>query len=259
MAKNKNKEYKNPEDEVARGTKSLGTIFMTTAAAVYIIVGAIMLFVQGVKESYLTYTVCTLIIALGIGLVVKYFVTQAYRSVNDYGFAIGIMATVFGCVGLVRSSAVTSSLPVLCGALVVVLSVVMLQQAVQLKVLNRVTWIAVLIIALVVLIAGILLVGNIGGITGLATRIEYWFMMIAGALFLICLALSAVGTTRFAKQEAEEIKKREEEARMALANPVSNQEQIEEKAESFTAAPEEVPAETPVEVIVPEETTDNME
>ncbi len=248
MAKNKNKEYKNPEDAVARGTKSLGTIFMATAAAVYIIVGAIMLFVQGVKESYLTYTVCTLIIALGIGLVVKYFVTQAYRSVNDYGFSLGIMATVFGCVGLVRSAAVTSSLPVLCGALVVILSVVMLQQAIQLKVLNRVTWIAVLIIALIVLVAGILLVGNIGGITGLAARIEYWFMMIAGVLFLVCLCLSAVGTTRFAKQEAEEIRKREEEARLALANPVKEQEQIEEK-----------PEDAPVEVIIPEETTDNME
>ena len=67
----KEKSFVMPQDQLSRTTGWLGTIFLATVAALFILVGGVMLFVEGIRDLYLIYMISALLIALGIGLIVK--------------------------------------------------------------------------------------------------------------------------------------------------------------------------------------------
>ena len=136
MEKKKNKKekpYVMPQDQLTQTTGWLGTIFLVTVAALFILVGGVMLFVDGIKELYLIYMISALLIALGIGLIVKYFVTEAYRSMHDYGFSGGALIVILGGCSLARAGQLVAQIAAFVGLLVLAVAVVMLQQALQLQ------------------------------------------------------------------------------------------------------------------------------
>ena len=218
IKKNKKKKpYAMPQDQLTQTTGWLGTIFLVTVAALFILVGSVMLFVDGIKDLYLIYMISALLIALGIGLIVKYFVTEAYRSMHDYGFSGGALIVILGGCALARAGQLTAQIAAFVGLLVLAVAVVMLQQAMQLHIMRKKVWIVVLAISLVTLLSAVLLLFDIQSVTGKADGFAYWVLLIAGVLALLCLLISGIGVRIFQHQEREEMQRMQQEQQLAFA------------------------------------------
>ena len=222
------KPYRAAQDQIARTGGHLGTIFLTAVAALFILVGSVMLFVDGVQEQYLVYMISALLIALGIGLIVKYFVTEAYRSMHDYSFSGGALIVILGGSALARVKELTGQISVLAGLLVLAVAVVMLQQALQMHIMRKSVWAVVLTIAVVTLLAAVVLLFDLRFLTGTIEKIAYWILLIAGILTLLCMVISAIGVKLFLHQEKDELVRREKEQQLAFARAV-DQERLEQK------------------------------
>ena len=222
------KPYRAAQDQIARTGGHLGTIFLTAVAALFILVGSIMLFVDGVQERYLVYMISALLIALGIGLIVKYFVTEAYRSMHDYSFSGGALIVILGGSALARAQELTGQIGVLAGLLVLAVAVVMLQQALQMHIMRKSVWPIVLTIAVVTLLAAVVLLFDLRFITGNVEKIAYWILLIAGMLTLLCMIISAIGVKLFLHQEHNEMVRMQKEQELAFARAV-DQEQLTRK------------------------------
>ena len=218
IKKNKKKKtYVMPQDQLTQTTGWLGTIFLVTVAALFILVGSVMLFVDGIKDLYLIYMISALLIALGIGLIMKYFVTEAYRSMHDYGFSGGALIVILGGCALARAGQLTAQIAAFVGLLVLAVAVVMLQQAMQLHIMRKKVWIVVLAISLVTLLSAVLLLFDIQSVTGKADGFAYWVLLIAGVLALLCLLISGIGVRIFQHQEREEMQRMQKEQQLAFA------------------------------------------
>ena len=222
------KPYRAAQDQIARTGGHLGTIFLTAVALLFILVGSVMLFVDGVQEQYLVYMISALLIALGIGLIVKYFVTEAYRSMHDYSFSGGALIVILGGSALARAKELTGQISVLAGLLVLAVAVVMLQQALQMHIMRKSVWPVVLTIAVVTLLAAVVLLFDLRFLTGTIEKIAYWILLIAGILTLLCMVISAIGVKLFLHQEKDELVRREKEQQLAFARAV-DQERLEQK------------------------------
>ena len=241
MEKKKNKKkkpYVMPQDQLTRTTGWLGTIFLATVAALFILVGGVMLFVDGIKELYLIYMISALLIALGIGLIVKYFVTEAYRSVHDYGFSGGALIVILGGCALARAGQLTTQIAAFVGLLVLSVAVVMLQQAMQLHIMRKKVWTVVLAISLVTLLSSVLLLFDISAVTGKVEGFEYWVLLAAGVLTLLCMLISGIGVRIFLHQERDEMLRMHKEQQLAFAREEdqkrleSTMKKIEDESES---------------------------
>ena len=239
--KNKNKKkkpYVMPQDQLTRTTGWLGTIFLATVAALFILVGGVMLFVDGIKELYLIYMISALLIALGIGLIVKYFVTEAYRSMHDYGFSGGALIVILGGCALARAGQLTTQIAAFVGLLVLSVAVVMLQQAMQLHIMRKKVWTVVLAISLVTLLSSVLLLFDIRTVTGKVEGFEYWVLLISGVLTLICMLISGIGVKIFLHQEHDELLRMQKEQQLSLERDAdqkrleSTMKKIEDESES---------------------------
>ena len=206
-----------PQDQLMQTTGRLGTIFLVSVAGLFILVGGVMLFVDGIRDLYLIYMISALLIALGIGLIVKYFVTEAYRSIHDYGFSGGALIVILGGCALTRAKQLTEQIAVFVGLLVLAVAVVMLQQAMQLHIMRKKVWIVVLAISLVTLLSAVLLLFDIQSVTGKADGFAYWVLLIAGVLALLCLLISGIGVRIFQHQEREEMQRMQKEQQLAFA------------------------------------------
>ena len=241
MEKKKNKKkkpYVMPQDQLTRTTGWLGTIFLATVAALFILVGGVMLFVDGIKELYLIYMISALLIALGIGLIVKYFVTEAYRSMHDYGFSGGALIVILGGCALARAGQLTTQIAACVGLLVLSVAVVMLQQAMQLHIMRKKVWTVVLAISLVTLLSSVLLLFDIRTVTGKVEGFEYWVLLISGVLTLLCMLISGIGVKIFLHQEHDELLRMQKEQQLSLERDAdqkrleSTMKKIEDESES---------------------------
>ena len=227
-----------PQDQLTRTTGWLGTIFLATVAALFILVGGVMLFVDGIKELYLIYMISALLIALGIGLIVKYFVTEAYRSMHDYGFSGGALIVILGGCALARAGQLTTQIAAFVGLLVLSVAVVMLQQAMQLHIMRKKVWTVVLAISLVTLLSSVLLLFDIRSVTGKVTGFEYWVLLISGVLTLLCMLISGIGVKIFLHQEHDELLRMQKEQQLSLERDAdqkrleSTMKKIEDESES---------------------------
>lgn len=218
IKKNKKKRpYVMPQDQLTQTTGRLGTIFLATVAALFILVGGVMLFVDGIKEVYLIYMISAILIALGIGLIVKYFVTEAYRSMHDYGFSGGALIVILGGSALARAGQLAAQIAVFVGLLVLAVAVVMLQQAMQLHIMRKKVWAVVLAISLVTLLAAVLLLFDIGSVTGKIDGFAYRILLGSGVLTLLCMLISGIGVRIFLHQEHDEMLRMQKEQQLAFA------------------------------------------
>lgn len=213
----KKKPYVMPQDQLTQTTGRLGTIFLAAVAVLFILVGCVMLFVDGMQELYLIYMISALLIALGIGLIVKYFVTEAYRSMHDYGFSGGALVVILGGCALARARQMTTQIGAFVGLLVLAVAVVMLQQAMQLHIMRKKAWIPVLAISLVTLLSSVLLLFDLQSVTGKVKGFAYWVLLTSGVLTLLCMLVSGIGVKLFLHQEHNELLRMQKEQRLAFA------------------------------------------
>lgn len=140
------------EKKDKKGSGLISVVMISIMSLIFITIAALMLFVKEVTIAYICYAVCGLAIIAGIFLIVRYFVTQAYRNLNEYWFAEGVLAVSLGICGLLKVDALAGIFITVVGIALLISGVVKLQSALDLRMMNDAVWFVMLIISAVIIV-----------------------------------------------------------------------------------------------------------
>lgn len=234
-------------------------------ALISILLGILLLFVPQISISVLCYFFCGGMIAVGIGMIVAFFVSDAYKLMHNYFFSIGVLIIILGCCGLIRNSELCDRFTFFIGVTALVLSVFILQNTIQMRVLNNSLWVADLILAIPSTIAAILVLVDLKPLLKWIPTFPHWALLVSSILSLISLLLTSIGlfvSNRKAARQAETPPESSPIPAPSAAPPVmSSQNGFESPGFTpFTppAVPDIPPAEAPFPSVssVPESTPD---
>ena len=135
----------------------LRTVFTLLLPIIYIVLGVLLLFIKGINTEIFAELLGALLIVIGAGLIIYYFLSHAYLDMSAYGFSIGVLAVILGVCILIKSEAVGNSLSVFLNICIMLTAIIKLQNAIQLKFMKSVMWIPVLCVSLAFLTCTILI------------------------------------------------------------------------------------------------------
>ena len=163
-----------------------------------ILLGALLTFVEGLDVRTLCYVFCVLLVAAGVAAIAYFFLSGAYKRLDDYNFALGVMLLILGCCGFARIESMEGSFLAYMGFLVLATGIVALQNTVQLRVVGSGAWPVGLLFTAVILFGGITILLDIRVIWD---AVQYWILIVSGVLGLAGLILTAFALRKAAKQE----------------------------------------------------------
>ena len=182
--------------------KLRGAVVRIIFSAASILVGALLLFVKQIELITLGYVLSSALVVGGIYLATAFFVSGAYKKLNDYRFAAGVLLLVLGCCGLFRASDVADRMEFYIGLAVLVLSSVMLQGAVQMRALGcRGLFIAELVMTVLTAAAAIVVLTHMDFIVGKIQNFPGAALLAAGLFSLVTLLLSYIGLKSSEKRQ----------------------------------------------------------
>ncbi|MDK2808717.1 MAG: hypothetical protein PWP24_1454 [Clostridiales bacterium] len=149
-------EMKTKRDQAQRN--GIASQLVLSIAVIYILLGLLLLYVPQVQIITICYLLCAILVVAGIVLIVRYFMTNAYTNMNEYGFSVGVFTVILGMCALVRVREVANSFLICMGIAMLLTSVIKLQNALDLKNLGVHTWIAMLVLSLAFLICSIIII-----------------------------------------------------------------------------------------------------
>lgn len=169
-----------------------GMVMQIVTSLLCIGIGALLLFVPNVNILYLCYCFCAALIVTGITLIVSYFVSEAYRKLNDYRFAVGVLLVILGCIELLRAQILSQEIMFIIGLVTLILAVIILQSTVQMKILKSGAWIVQLIFTIISMVGAIMVLIDFRPVMDRAPGFPYTVMLVVGTLCLISLVIEAV-------------------------------------------------------------------
>ncbi len=158
-------------------------------ALLSILISGILLFIPQVQAVHIVYTICALVAIAGVALIIQYFITDAYKQINEYGFSQGVLFLILGVCGLIRAKDISTYLIAFFSIFVLLSSVINLQYALDLKRMKNKLWVPQLILALALTIcATVALIDPFKSVTTKETFIYY--VMLADGVFTLIANLS---------------------------------------------------------------------
>lgn len=182
--------------------KPSGMMIQLLVSVVAIILGALLIFVPDMKTVTLCYIFCSALIVLGIVLVIRFFLGESFKRLNNYQFSVGIILVMLGVCGLINAVNLSGSIDLYMGILALVLGALMLESMVRLQAVNHPLWIPVLVIAVLTFLGSIPILAGIAWVLDNIPMYTYWVLFIVGILHLIGMLLTWIGMKK-AKKEAE--------------------------------------------------------
>lgn len=170
-----------------------GLVVQVVLALVSLALGIVLLLLPQIQVRTLCYVFCGAVIAAGIGSISMFFVTQAYKRLHEYGFALGVLLLILGCIGLKRAEAMAADFQGYLGFAALLSGVLMLQGTVQLRVLGNRLWIPDLVLTAPCLIGSALVLADARPVLKAIPGFAYWALLITGALSLVSLLFSSIG------------------------------------------------------------------
>lgn len=169
-----------------------GMVMQIVTSLLCIAIGGLLIAMPGINVLYMCYCFCGALIVIGITLIVSYFVSEAYRRLNDYRFAIGVLLIILGCIELLRAGILAEEIMFIIGLVTLILAVIIMQSAVQMRILKSGAWIVQLIFTIVSLVGAIFVLIDFNPITSRINGFAYIVMVLVGTLCLISLLIEAV-------------------------------------------------------------------
>ncbi|MBQ9333605.1 MAG: DUF308 domain-containing protein [Lachnospiraceae bacterium] len=171
-------------EKTSRGVTNLVVIL---TALVFIALSAVVLFMPeaGFKPSYLCYVVGAAVIIVGIVQIVRYFVNDAYRNMNEYGFSIGTLLCILGICILLRAEVISAVIDLVLGVVVLLMGIVMLQHSLDLKRMSDAVWGLVIVISALVIACGVVLILKPSPLQISYDTIIWWTVLVSSALGLL--------------------------------------------------------------------------
>ena len=175
---------------------------------VLMIVAALLLFVPQIKLIYMCYFMCSVTMIAGIYMIVRYFMTDAFRNMNEYGFSVGVLIVVLGVCGIIRAEKLADSFVILLGIALACSGIVKLQYALDLKRMkdNIVSYIVLAISIFVICVAVLVILQPFEGKDWFQAEIARWYvMLIDGGLGVLLFIYMAIRLKLYNKAEKKAI------------------------------------------------------
>lgn len=159
-------------------------------ALIFILFGVLLVILPNVTTLAITplhicYVIAGVLVAFGIFLIVRYFLTESYKNLQQYGFSLGTMLVIVGMIALVRANQMSIYFLFTLGVLMLVASIFKLQNALDLKALSDRSWGFWLLIAIVFAVCAILVIMNPFPAETTHEAFTEWTLLIDGIVSLI--------------------------------------------------------------------------
>jgi len=146
--------------ERTKFSKDLGMIFTLLLPVIYVVLGVLLLFVDGISTKVFANLFGAAAIVFGAALIILYFMRRSYLDMHAYGFSIGAFAVVLGICIIIKSEDIANSLSVLLNLCIMLTAIIKAQNAIQLKFVGSILWIPVLCISGAFLVCTVLIAIN---------------------------------------------------------------------------------------------------
>ena len=199
-------------------TSKSNVVSQVLFSAVAIVIAYLLLFNKNVAVGFLCQILCGGLVAIGVAAIVSYFVTKDYKRIDRYGFALGALLIMLGCIGFMRMTDLTNSFEIYTGLFSLLLGVLILQSTVQVKVLNYAVWVINLLLTIACLFGAFCVLADITLITQAVPGFSSWVLLISGVSSLLSLIITWICILLAGRREKKEKAKAETAA--VTAEPV---------------------------------------
>ena len=205
MKKDENTPVKNETGE----PKSTTNLLVILMAAIFIALSVLMLFIPDldIKPEFFIYVVGGAVIIAGIVLIVRYFITDAYENMNEYGFSAGTLCVIIGICILLRAAVIAGVIDLILGTSVLLMGIIMLQHSLDLKRMGDTVWGIVIVLASLSIISGVSLMLKPAPEKIKYSSFVWWIVLVVSVLGLIVNIYTMI---RVALYKRKEKKKAEE-------------------------------------------------
>ena len=194
----------NTKEKVSAKDRGLGGVFAVSVS--FIVLGLLLLFVPQIKPVYIAYVLSIAFVVVGIIWIVQYFLTESYRNINRYGFSAGTLFVILGICAMLKAEAISGYFLLCMGILILVMGVVKLQNALDLKALKDPAWKAVLGLALAVIICAVIVILNPFQKMEDLAHFTYIIMVADGIFSIISILCLAIRLKKYEKKKDMENK-----------------------------------------------------
>ncbi len=175
-------------------------------SVIMVILGAVLMLNPGLSMLTLCYLIGGLMVIFGITRLVGYFSKDLFRLAFQFDLALGIFCMLAGIVILVHPNNIMKLLPVIIGLFVTIDGVFKMQTAIDSKRFGLKRWYAILVLAAVTCVFGLLLIIDpFAG--GKALMILFGATMMIDGIQNLCVVLYTVKTVGGIRKDVERERK----------------------------------------------------
>lgn len=185
--------------EKKSGNNYSGVFAVCMLSALFILIGALLQFVPGMKMVYFSYMIAVILAVIGIWLIASYFSRKAYRKVANYDFSVGVFLVLAAVLVVIRAADIASHGSVLLGIMCLIEGIIILQNAIQIKILRGGIWVGILACSILILAASMLIVTNPKKIITSHMSFLYFLLIVIGILGFVSMLTVWFHTVRFRK------------------------------------------------------------
>lgn len=194
---------KKTKDKKDSKSKSFGTYLVIGMAIIHILLGFGLLLVPQISIVEIAYLLSVLCVVIGIILIVKYFLAEAFKNINQYGFSVGVLFVILGMCALVRAKDVSRYFILCMGILVLFTAIILLQNSLDLKALQDKSFSIILVVAIVISICAVIIIINPFSTLEDLEYFTYIILIADGALSLIITFYLSIRIKRYKKYHSK--------------------------------------------------------
>ena len=127
------------------------------AALLYIALGVVLLVWPDTSSSIICYTIGTILLIYGVISIIGFLVSREKTAVLAVQLVVGVAAAALGVFSLTQPKTILSVLPVLMGLFIIVVSLISLKRAIDMRHYLYQKWWAALLLAVIAIAVGLLI------------------------------------------------------------------------------------------------------
>ena len=198
----------------------------TGISLIYLLLGAMMILIPELQLQYICYGISIVLLILGIVFIVKYFLTESYKNLNQYGFSIGVFLVIIGICTLVRNEQMAKSFQTYIGVCILLTAIIKLQNAMDLKALKDRAWSVICIVSVVIMVCAIIIIIDPFSDHNYEIALTYFSLLFDGIISLFSYNYLAFRLKRSEKKSREEDQEQIRDQVFEMAEDEANEDVI---------------------------------
>nr|MCR5452687.1 DUF308 domain-containing protein [Lachnospiraceae bacterium] len=187
--------------EKERSSKADGLVLVIIMSTILIILGLVLYINPEFEFSIFIRILASLMVIYGIVEMAYYWAKGEYTNIHSYRFAIGLIVGTLGVYIMVKASQFNSMVVPMTGALLLVVAVVMLQYALQIRMLQGKAFAVSMVLAAVVYLISLFAFLDPGDVFENNLKVLYVLTTLSGVLGLISMLLTVVRIKNYEKPQ----------------------------------------------------------